>query len=307
MQSSGSTSARATFVLHAGPGADADLARTRAVLSSHGVSATNASVISQYTTSGKKDMATAFIAALPADAYLVYADVDELFEYPCAVLALLASKRLPATCATMVDRVGRTAELPALAPTPHISEQLPACAVVRGGVATTGACLLKITLLAARPGAPPRFESSHRASAAAAERRAEAVTSPSAPAPCRRRASSPAGFALPILQAVAHQQKVAVHAAVGDHTNAQTYKDYLRLIDDPSSPRPSFTPLIVDQISTGFRVSCRRVCPTCDLRPVEVGPRLPGAPRRARHEASVAALAQTELTMQAQRRRRRRR
>ena len=84
-----------------------------------------------------------------------------------------------------------------------------------------------------------------------------------------------------------------MHAAVGDHTNAQTYKDYLRLVDDPSSPRPSFTPLVVDQISTGFRVSCRRVCPTCDLRPVEGGPRLPGAPRRARHEASVAALAQT--------------
>ena len=117
--------------------------------------------MAKYTSGYKKQLVNAHLASLPADALLVYPDVDEFFEYPCDVLATLATGRHHATCATMVDRLGSGAVLAPLRPSPAIEQQFTLCAEVRGGVLSREACLLKITLLPARiRGAVPRFATS---------------------------------------------------------------------------------------------------------------------------------------------------
>ena len=158
---------RATFALHVPPDSEALLNATRALLAARGVDVLRGvSVVAKYTTVYKKQLVNAHLASLPADALLVYPDVDEFFEYPCDVLATLATGRHHATCATMVDRLGSGAVLAPLRPSPAIEQQFTLCAEVRGGVLSREACLLKITLLPARiRGAVPRFATSHRATA----------------------------------------------------------------------------------------------------------------------------------------------
>lgn len=263
---------RATFVLHAPSAAFTDLATTRALLATSGVATENTLIIANYSTVLKKDLVNAFLLTLPADSWLVHADVDEFFVYPCDVFAVLAAKQLPAACATMVDRLGTGAPLPTLHATPRLEEQFPACARVRGGAISGSACLLKLTLLATRVGGiTPRFESSHRASL-------DANSESSTGRPRLRMIGGCTGQPLAcehtggfshvqfFAQSVAMQaEKVRVHEWASDVKNAETYTQYLGLLERDASRAPisTFTPLALDAISQS-RVSCRWTCPTCE-------------------------------------------
>ena len=278
---------RATLVLQQPRGAEAAAAAdaTRAVLAEHGVA--NVSVVGTYTTVLKKQLVNAHLAELPARALLVYADVDEFFEYPCDVVRTLTARDAPvrATCATMVDRLGAGATLAALQPSPAIEEQFSLCAEIRGGVVSTEACLVKITLVAARiGGAPVQFASSHRAVVERPRGQGRLEIGgcyASSSATCL----PTGGFAHYQFyeQSVAFQvAKIQTHLDAGDKANARTYRDYATLFDvgtagggrrgdaqrgsggGPAGSRPAFTPLVFDAVMRN-RVSCRHwTCPPCE-------------------------------------------
>ena len=83
-------SRRAVFALHVQPASSAASAvhtssaanATLALMAAHGVDVRRAvTLVPRYTTVYKKKLVNAHIANLPADALLVYPDVDEFFEY----------------------------------------------------------------------------------------------------------------------------------------------------------------------------------------------------------------------------------
>ena len=65
---------------------------------------------------------------LPANAWLIFADVDEFFTYPCNLLDQLKQKKMQASCSFMQDRITTAEKLPAVAAAPSIEEQFPLCA-----------------------------------------------------------------------------------------------------------------------------------------------------------------------------------
>ena len=96
---------------------------------------------------GKLARVNAVLRSLPPQAWLIYADTDELFSYPCDILSRLG--RTGAACAHMSDRVDEdVVGMRPIRRTPSIEEQFPTCTKTRGLVlkATT----LKLTLLRAR-------------------------------------------------------------------------------------------------------------------------------------------------------------
>ena len=109
---------------------------------------------------GKLARVNAVLRSLPPQAWLIYADTDELFSYPCDIASRLG--RTGAACAHMSDRVD--ANIVGMRPirrTPSIEEQFPTCTKTRGLVlkATT----LKLTLLRARiHGHVPMYRTAHR-------------------------------------------------------------------------------------------------------------------------------------------------
>mmetsp|Transcript_36502 Transcript_36502/g.112937 ORF Transcript_36502/g.112937 Transcript_36502/m.112937 type:complete len:557 (-) Transcript_36502:69-1739(-) len=75
----------ARFVLHGNASfpADSNAARTAQVFQDYGVPAAAVKRISQYSSSIKVAEVNAYIETLPADAWLVYPDLEEFFAYPC--------------------------------------------------------------------------------------------------------------------------------------------------------------------------------------------------------------------------------
>ena len=73
---------------------------------------------------------------LPADGWLIFADVDEFFSYPCDTLSQLARARpsvREAACAFMQDRVhSDMRSLPRVRLDRPIQQQFPRCAKLRG-------------------------------------------------------------------------------------------------------------------------------------------------------------------------------
>ena len=89
-----------------------------------------------------------FLGLLPEDAWLIWADVDEFFTWPCNVAQMLKQTRLSAACGRMSDRLAQG--LIGMRKVTHATslfEQFPVCSTLRrriGGVAT------KLTLLRSR-------------------------------------------------------------------------------------------------------------------------------------------------------------
>ena len=123
-----------------------------------------------------------FVRQLPATAWLIFADVDEFFAYPCDVLSYLrvrstlkddasvgrSKDRLEiqrrAACALMHDRLAEDGSLPAVKRSPSLTTQFPVCTKMRAlrGAPITGNTL-KISLLAARiAGGVPEYLNAHR-------------------------------------------------------------------------------------------------------------------------------------------------
>ena len=112
---------------------------------------------------GKLARVNAVLRSLPPQAWLIYADTDELFSYPCDIVSRLG--RTGAACAHMSDRVDEdVVGMRPIRRTPSIEEQFPTCTKTRGLMlrATT----LKLTLLRARiHGHVPMYRTAHRVQA----------------------------------------------------------------------------------------------------------------------------------------------
>jgi len=151
----------------------ATVGKARAVLQEHGVrdmvmvSSMNASTLE----GNKLDRLNLFIRSLKADDWLIFADVDEFFAYPCDLLAQMRAssdrhgRPKRAACAFMQDRVAADGSLPRVKRRPFVAEQFPVCAKVRGlgKSALVVGNILKISLLGARiRDGVPVYETAHR-------------------------------------------------------------------------------------------------------------------------------------------------
>ena len=116
----------------------------------------------------KLERINAFVRGLPTDAWLIFADIDEFFSYPCDILARLPydklGRRHRAVCTMMQDRLAIDGSLPRVKPQPSIFEQYSMCAKMRGlGATLITANPLKISLLGARIfGGVPAYQTAHR-------------------------------------------------------------------------------------------------------------------------------------------------
>jgi hypothetical protein len=113
----------------------------------------------------------ALIRRLPDDAWVIFADADEMFDFPCDMLAQLERpgtarrSQQHAVCAFMQDRVADDFSVPFVRPTPSLAEQFPRCAKLRGlsSRSPVQANILKIMLLRARiHGRAPHFINAHK-------------------------------------------------------------------------------------------------------------------------------------------------
>lgn len=111
-----------------------------------------------------------FIRTRPNDAYIIAADGDEFFTYPCDVLQRLQrtkdkhNRPAYASCAFMQDRVPTSLKLRRVQMEPPIEEQFQRCAKIRAlrGGLVNGVNILKVSLFAARPyGYLPFFINAH--------------------------------------------------------------------------------------------------------------------------------------------------
>lgn len=75
----------------------------------------------------------AFIRSLPKQSWLVFADVDEFFSFPCDIMLRLKRRQTQthAACAFMHDRVAADYALHDVRETPSIEEQFPVCTRLR--------------------------------------------------------------------------------------------------------------------------------------------------------------------------------
>ena len=112
-----------------------------------------------------------FISTLPAGSYIVYADADEFFSYPCGDLVQRlrngAASGRPALCAKMMDRLPE-GSVKRVAAYPSLHEQFPRCGRLRkavgGAVAPwTSPLTLKLTLMPAGGAQRLRYLTSHHA------------------------------------------------------------------------------------------------------------------------------------------------
>ena len=95
---------------------------------------------------------------------LIFADVDEFFNFPCDVLARLATSRRQAACSFMQDRLhADQRSLPRVQPDVPMAMQFPLCARLRGMMRSPiPGNPMKISLLWGRPyGHVPRYYTAH--------------------------------------------------------------------------------------------------------------------------------------------------
>ena len=110
-----------------------------------------------------------FLSRSPPDGWLIWADVDEFYTWPCDIIPQLMrarnrdGSRVMAVCGRMQDRVTADFSLPEVAPDESVSSQFPKCAQIRNHI--TRALAVKLTLLSTRvQGAVPHFRTAHTAS-----------------------------------------------------------------------------------------------------------------------------------------------
>ena len=113
----------------------------RRALTQAGVPADRVRVISSaYTDVLRMDAVNAFLATLPMSAWLIFADADEFFSYPCNLASRLAYAHVHPRggevmlCAHMVDRMAANGAFPALEAWPDISQQYPFECQLRGAL-----------------------------------------------------------------------------------------------------------------------------------------------------------------------------
>ena len=110
----------AAFLVHVPNNTSAGSSGALRLLTSRGVRLLE--LTRTYHSNLKRDRINAHIRSLPTDAWLIYADVDELFHFPC---------RLTSDCisAQLVDRLALGRRIPTMGAHPH--DQFPVCAKVR--------------------------------------------------------------------------------------------------------------------------------------------------------------------------------
>tara|TARA_B110001452_G_scaffold174535_2_gene146290 strand:- start:1874 stop:2830 length:957 start_codon:yes stop_codon:yes gene_type:complete len=102
---------------------------------------------------------------LPPDGWLIFADADEFFVYPCDTLQALRRAKREAACAFQQDRVAEDlSSILSVQANPPIEQQYPRCAKLRALLhANVQGNPLKIALLRARPwGQVPYYYTAHR-------------------------------------------------------------------------------------------------------------------------------------------------
>ena len=115
-----------------------------------------------------------YMAGLPKGAFVMPADVDEHFSFPCnAVKTLMQRKHkgeVEALCGTMLDRTTVGGRPQSVLPSRSLQEQFPLCAPWRErrfaatGTAVKRAKVTKVTILRVRhAGGVPRFVDAHAA------------------------------------------------------------------------------------------------------------------------------------------------
>ncbi|KAL1527453.1 hypothetical protein AB1Y20_016118 [Prymnesium parvum] len=143
-------STHAAFVVHA-PRNDTSLcAAVLRVLAAHHVRSVE--IVDSYHSNVKRARVNAHIHTLPADSWLIYADVDELFHFPC---------QLDHECysAQLVDRLPRLPVVRAMLSDGDPSEQFPLCAGVRQRL--TGLTTKFVLFRVRSNGSTPFFMGSH--------------------------------------------------------------------------------------------------------------------------------------------------
>mmetsp|Transcript_29974 Transcript_29974/g.91230 ORF Transcript_29974/g.91230 Transcript_29974/m.91230 type:complete len:330 (-) Transcript_29974:9-998(-) len=156
------------FVLHRGEAGAATAREADAALRRLGV--VHVTTVATYHTVIKRDLVNLHILSLPPDSWLLYADVDELFQFPCPVVqrVLAAAGGAGAVvCGHMVDRLPDRRVLPPIEAGRPLHAQFPVCAPVRmalnsalgSGVQHSQWNLRKVMLV--RVGPAVQFKSSH--------------------------------------------------------------------------------------------------------------------------------------------------
>jgi hypothetical protein len=142
---------------------DDDAAAATAILTRFGISRAAAILRdARFNPILRMQLVNKYLAQLPADAWLINADVDEHFRFPCDVSQwlLAATKRTAkgvALCGEMYDRYARDLRLAPVAADVPLAAQFPLCVSARGG--WTPRKLTKVVLVPARVGAagPPTY------------------------------------------------------------------------------------------------------------------------------------------------------
>ena len=111
-----------------------------------------------------------YLRSLPHTTWVLPADVDEFYRFPCDALQQLVTRKREALCGKMLDRVASDLQLRAVTPTPAITQQFPLCVPYRAQRfskargSTKRAKTTKVTLLRARMlGGTPYFVDAHAA------------------------------------------------------------------------------------------------------------------------------------------------
>ena len=110
----------AAFLVHVPPNATASGSTVLQLLAGKGVR--NVVVEDAYHSNIKRARINAHIKSLPPDSWLVYADVDELFHFPCELTHDCYSAQL-------VDRLATDPSVPAMMTSSDPRQQFPICAV----------------------------------------------------------------------------------------------------------------------------------------------------------------------------------
>ena len=77
------------------------------------------------------DLINAEIARLPRDAWVIVADVDEFFQFPCSLELMMRTRRDELYCAEMQDRLAMSGQITPIAAYPSLEEQYPLACYLR--------------------------------------------------------------------------------------------------------------------------------------------------------------------------------
>ena len=133
---------------------------------SHGVPVSNVILAhnpdNSYWSMEKTAHINAYVKTLHRTAWLIYADIDEFFEYPCRIFGELG--RTLAVLAHMADRVGDSLmNIPHIKSRPSLLTQFPRCVSIRAGIRKEmqDRKVILVSLRLGVDGEPPRWLSSH--------------------------------------------------------------------------------------------------------------------------------------------------